>query len=185
MSDAEVKYREATLADCEEVARVHVLAWQGSFLGILPQSFLDRMSALQRAEAFSQGFAAPFYTMYVAEVPGSGIVGFADFGDPRGEIYGYDGELYSIYILPEFQRRGIGQKLFELGVRFLLKNDRRSMYLLTLEVSPYRCFYYKLGGQVVRQKQIHIDGLAYTELIYAWCPLPTGDHISRSSSDAV
>ena len=75
---------------------------------------------------------------------------------------------YSIYILPEFQRQGVGQRLVELGVRFLLASDRRSMYLLTLEASPYRKFYDKLGGQVVRQKQINIDGLAYTELIYAW-----------------
>jgi ribosomal protein S18 acetylase RimI-like enzyme len=168
VSDAEVKYRTATLADCEEVARVHVLAWQGSFRGIVPQAFLDRMSAVQRAEAFSVGFTAPFYRIYVAEAVGSGIVGFADFGEPRGEIEGYDGELYSIYILPEFQRRGIGRKLVELGVEFLLTNGRQSMYLLTLEASPYRKFYDKLGGQVVRQKQIHIDGLAYTELIYGW-----------------
>jgi len=163
-----VRFREATVADCEEVARVHVLAWQGSFRGIVPQAFLDRMSAVQRAEAFSTGFAGPFYRMYVAEVLGRGIVGFADFGKPRGEIEGYDGELYSIYILPEFQRRRIGQKLFKLGTEYLVENDRLSMYLLTLEASPYRGFYDKLGGHVVRQKQIHIDGLAYTELIYGW-----------------
>lgn len=171
MSDAEVKYRTATLADCEEVARVHVLAWQGSFRGIVPQAFLDRMSSVQRAEAFSSGFTKPFYRMYVAEVLGRGIVGFADFGKPRGEIEGYDGELYSIYILPEFQRRRIGQKLFKLGAQYLVENDRLSMYLLTLEASPYRVFYDKLGGHVVRQKQIHIDGLAYTELIYTWSDL--------------
>jgi len=163
-----ITFREATVADCEEVARVHVLAWQGSFQGVVPQAFLDRMSAVQRAEAFSEGFLAPFYKMYVAEAAGCGIIGFADFGKPRGEIEGYDGELYSIYILPEFQRRGIGQRLVNLGAQFLLANGRQSMYLLTLESSPYRKFYDKLGGHVVRQKQIHIDGLAYTELIYGW-----------------
>ena len=168
MSIDGITFREATVADCEEVARVHVLAWQGSFRGVVPQAFLDRMSAVQRAEAFSEGFSAPFYRMYVAEAADRGIIGFADFGEPRGEIEGYDGELYSIYILPEFQRRGIGQKLVELGAQFLLANGRRSMYLLTLEASPYRRFYDKLGGHVVRQKQIHIDGLAYTELIYGW-----------------
>ena len=166
--NSDVTFREAIISDCEEVARVHVLAWQGSFRGIVPQAFLDRMTTVQRAEAFSHGFSAPFYRMYVAEVPGRGIVGFADFGDPRGDVEGFDGELYSIYILPEFQRRGIGQELFELGVRFLLANGRLSMYLLTLEASPYRKFYDKLDGQVVRQKQIHIDGLSYTELIYSW-----------------
>lgn len=166
--NCDVTLREATIADCEEVAHMHVLAWQGSFRGVVPQAFLDRMSAVQRVEAFSQGFTAQFYRMYVAEVSDSRIVGFADFGEPRGEIEGYEGELYSIYILPEFQRRGIGQRLVQLGVQFLLANDRSSMYLLTLEASPYRKFYDKLGGRVVRQKQISIDGLAFTELIYVW-----------------
>jgi ribosomal protein S18 acetylase RimI-like enzyme len=171
MSIAGVTFREAALVDCEEVARVHVQAWQGSFRGVVPQAFLDRMSAVQRAEAFSEGFKAAFYRMFVAEVEGRGIVGFADFGDPRGEIEGYDGELYSIYILPEFQRRGIGRRLVKLGVGFLMANSRRSMYLLTLQASPYRTFYDKLGGRIVRKRQIRIEGLPYTELIYAWSDL--------------
>jgi GNAT superfamily N-acetyltransferase len=165
---ADISFREATLADCIAVARVHVQSWRESFAGIVPQTFLDKMSVEKRAKAFEQGFSAPSYKMYVAEVPERGVVGFADFGKPREAIAAYEGELYAIYLLPEFQRKGIGKRLFHLGVEFLIGSNKGSMYLLTLEVNPYRSFYEKMGGQIVGSKQVEIEGHLYNELVYGW-----------------
>lgn len=171
MSDsrvAGVSIRAATIADCAAVAEVHVRSWKESFAGIVPRTFLDKMSVEKRAKAFEAGFAAPFYRMYVAETPGRGIVGFADFGAPRENIEAYDGELYAIYLLPEFQRKGVGERLFGRGVAFLKGRGSSSMYLLALEVSPYRAFYEKMGGRLVGKKQVEIEGATYEELIYGW-----------------
>jgi len=99
---ASISFREATAADCAAVARVHVRSWRESFAGIVPQSFLDKMSVEARTKAFEEGFSDPFYRMYVAEVPGQGVIGFADFGGAREAVGGYEGELYAIYLLPEF-----------------------------------------------------------------------------------
>jgi GNAT superfamily N-acetyltransferase len=150
------------------VARVHLLSWRESFAGIVPPAFLNKMSVKKRAEAFEKGFSAPFYRMYVAEAVERGIVGFADFGEPREDIDGYEGELYAIYLLPEFQRKGIGERLFNLGVEFLKGDGKDSMYLLALAVSPYRSFYEKMGGQIVGRKQVEIEGRLYDELVYGW-----------------
>ena len=164
----DITFREAAASDCLAVAKAHVRSWQESFAGIVPQTFLDKMSIDQRAEAFENRFSDDSYKMYVAEVPAHGIVGFADFGEPRERIGTYEGELYAIYLLPEFQRKGIGGRLFRLGVEFLISRGKRSMYLLALEVSPYRMFYEKLGGQVVGKKSIAIEGLIYDEVVYGW-----------------
>jgi ribosomal protein S18 acetylase RimI-like enzyme len=160
--------REATVADCPAVAKVHVQSWKGSFAGIMPQTFLDNMSVEKRAKAFEHRFPDSSYKMYVAEVPGEGIVGFADFGEARELIAGYEGELYAIYLLPEFQRKGIGERLFNEGVKFLVRNGKSSMYLLALDVSPYRSFYEKMGGRVIGRKQIEIEVRMYDELVYGW-----------------
>lgn len=165
---ANIGFREATVADCLAVARVHVRSWQESFAGIVPQTFLDKRSIAQRAKAFEQGFGAPSYKMYVAEVPERGVVGFADFGEPRENIDSYEGELYAIYLLPEFQRKGLGGRLFNLGVEYFIRSGKSSMYLLALEVSPYRSFYEKMGGQVVGRQQVEIEGVRYDELVYGW-----------------
>lgn len=159
----------ATAADCAAVAEVHVRSWRESFAGVVPQSFLDRMSVERRAAAFAQRFAqGGFYRMFVAEAEGRGVVGFADFGDARDAVEGYESELYAIYLLPEFQRRGVGRGLFNRGVEFLVEHGRRSMYLLALEANPYRTFYERLGGRVVGRLQIELDGAPFEELIYGW-----------------
>jgi GNAT superfamily N-acetyltransferase len=149
-----------------------VRSWRESFAGLVPQAFLDGMSVGRRARAFERGFSAPLYRMYVAEAAGRGVVGFADFGAARENFGAYEGELYAVYVLPEFQRRGIGERLFRLGAGFLKASGRNSMYLLTLEVSPYRRFYEKLGGRVVGGKSVEIEGVAYDELAYGWDSLP-------------
>lgn len=162
-----VSFREATIADCMAVAKVHMQSWKESFVGLVPQAFLDKMSVENRTKAFEEGFTIESYKMYVAEVAEQGVVGFSDFGKPRENI-GYEAELYAIYLLPEFQRKGIGKKLFNLGAEYFTKSGKNSMYLLALEVSPYRLFYEKMGGRVVGRKQIEIEGVEYEELIYGW-----------------
>ena len=165
---ANISFREAAVSDCLAVARVHVQSWRESFAGIVPQTFLDKMSVKERARAFEAGFSADGYKMYVAEAAGRGLVGFADFGEPREPAGAFEGELYAIYLLPEFQRRGIGERLFNLGVDFLTGSGKNSMYLLALEVSPYRAFYEKMGGRVFGKKQLEIEGVIYDELLYGW-----------------
>jgi len=165
---AGVSFREATVADCAAVAEVHVRSWRESFAGIVPQAFLDKMSVERRAKAFEGRFADDDYRMFVAEAAGRGVVGFADFGAARELIEGYEGELYAIYLLPEFQRKGIGAGLFKRGVEFLTGSGRRSMYLLALADSPYKSFYERMGGRVIGSKQIEIEGVWYDELVYGW-----------------
>lgn len=162
-----ISFREAAVTDCMAVAKVHVQSWKESFRGLLPQAFLEKMSVEKRAKAFEKGFTAESYRMYVAEAQERGIVGFADFGEPRENI-GYEAELYAIYLLPEFQRRSIGKKLFNLGAEYFARSGKNSMYLSALEVSPYRSFYEKTGGQIVGRKQVEIEGAEYEELIYGW-----------------
>ncbi|HEV2705360.1 MAG TPA: GNAT family N-acetyltransferase [Pyrinomonadaceae bacterium] len=165
---AKVLYREATAADCQAVAEVHVRSWRESYSGIVPQSFLDKMSVEQRAQAFARGFTDDSYKMYVAEVPEKGIVGFADFGELREGSGAFEAELYALYLLSEFQRKGIGEKLFRQVVEALVRRGQHSMLLLTLEVSPYRTFYEKMGGRVRGRKQIALEGLMFDALFYGW-----------------
>ena len=163
-----ITFRRATVSDSLAVARVHVQSWRASFTGIVPQSFLDKMSVEDRAQAFRTRFAADSYRMFIAVTPRDGAIGFADFGEARETDQRYEAELYAIYLLRDFQRQGIGRKLFTLGVESLISDGMHSMYLLTLEASPYKSFYEKMGGRMVGRTAIEIAGVKYTELIYGW-----------------
>lgn len=179
-ANEEIAYREATAADSYAVAVVNVRSWQESLRGVAPQSHLDRMNYEKRADAFAQRFeqrerargegnGADFYQMFVAEQSGAAAVGYVDFGPPRETRFGpFAAELYSIYVLPEHQRRGIGGRLFRLTADALLARGRRSMYLQTLEASPYRHFYERMGGRPVGRGTLEIGGVDFVELAYGW-----------------
>jgi ribosomal protein S18 acetylase RimI-like enzyme len=165
---SDVSFREANAADCAAVAEVHVQSWRGSFAGIVPQGFLDRMSVEKRAKAFEENFSDAGYKIYVAEAARRGVVGFVDFGEPREGVGAFESELYAIYLLPEFQRKGIGARLFGSVVDSLVGEGKCSVCLRALEVSPYRPFYERLGGRVVGRRRREIDGVPFYELTYGW-----------------
>ena len=62
-----VSYREATVADCSAAARVHVQSWRESFTGIVPQTFLDKMSVESRAKAFEGRFSDDSYKQWFGQ----------------------------------------------------------------------------------------------------------------------
>lgn len=171
MNNSPVKsiiYREATILDSTAVARVHVRSWRESFAGIVPQAFLDKMSVEQRTEVFARRFSDTSYGMYVAEAEESEVIGFADYGEPRDDVIGYEAELYAIYLLPEYQGRGVGQALFQRVVEALIRSGKKSLYLLALEVSPYKSFYEKMGGRVVERRRKELEGVTFDVLVYGW-----------------
>lgn len=161
-------YREANLEDAPAVAKVHVESWRKSFAGIVPEEFLDSLSVEKRTKAFEQRLGEANYKMFVAEDSKKGIVGFADFGKARESDFEFEAELYAIYLLREFQGKGIGENLFRLCQKAMIDEGFDSMYLKTLAISPYKSFYEKMGGQIVGRGNHFILLVEYETLVYGW-----------------
>jgi 3-deoxy-manno-octulosonate cytidylyltransferase (CMP-KDO synthetase) len=163
-----INYRHATREDIPAVAKVHFESWRGSFAGLVPDEFLNRGSVEKRIKAFEEQFDKDsLYEMLVAEDADKGIVGFVDFGEPRGEN-GFDAELYAIYFLPEFQRNGIGSHLLRMCRERLKAHGLNSMCLDSLEVSPFRKFYEKMGGEIVGSASHDLGGVEFKTVYYGW-----------------
>ena len=165
--EAGVDIRGAKRRDLPSVAVVHVESWQRSFESIVPSDYLAAMTVEKRFKAFSERECNGRYSMLVVEHPTKGIVGFADFGTPKLDV-GYDAQIFSIYFLPEYQRRGLGSRLFKRCVSRMLRDDVKSLCLDSLEVSPYRSFYDKLGGRVVAHDGHKLGDKDFETVIYGW-----------------
>ncbi|HEY0461108.1 MAG TPA: 3-deoxy-manno-octulosonate cytidylyltransferase [Pyrinomonadaceae bacterium] len=161
-------YRRAAIEDVPQAARVHVESWQKSFRGIAPPEFLDAMSVEKRKTAFGERFFDEDYRMFVAESETGEIIGFADFGEARRDFAGYETELFAIYLLPEFQGKGIGARLFETGVRDLAARGFKSMFLEALKDSPYRNFYEKMGGKIIGESIHKLADKNFETVFYGW-----------------
>lgn len=162
-----VEFRNARHDDMPEVARVHVESWRRSFAGIAPEKFLQDMAIEKRLDAYANRASEESYKMVVAEHPQMGIVGFADFGPPVLQV-DFAAQIYSFYFLPEFQRKGLGERLFRRCVGEMLDEGANSLCLDSLELSPYRQFYSKMGGRIVGRDGHKLGGEDFETVIYGW-----------------
>ena len=63
---------------------------------------------------------------------------------------------------------GLGERLFRRCVGRLKKNGTASLCLDSLEVSPYRAFYDKMGGKIVGRDSHKLGDEVFATVIYGW-----------------
>lgn len=163
--------RKAEPSDAKSIAKVHIQTWQTSYAGIVPNTYLSSLSYPEREIWWMRVLEAnrPAVGNFVAEVEEDGIVGFAQGGPERDGDRTYLGELYAIYVLQPFQRRGIGHSLFSAVTEQLILDGFPSMLLWVLQDNRPACrFYEALGGKKVREKTIEIGGANLVEVAYGW-----------------
>ena len=163
--------REATNKDISEMARVHVNTWRTTYRGILSDDILENLSYEKREHSWHQVFnnaQKDGNFTYVAEDGTGQIVGFANGGIERSDDPFYQGELNAIYILESHQKTGIGRELVQVVAERLSQMEIYSMLVWVLADNPAYCFYEKLGGKKVNQKEIKRGEIKLIEIAYGW-----------------
>lgn len=163
--------RHATSADAPGIARVHVDAWRSSYASVVPQEILSGLSYSDRQTLWNSILNPPRPGMhcFVAETQNAEIVGFAHSGPEREGNGTYRGEIYSIYLLQDYQRQGLGRRLLLSVAEGLLDDGIDSMLLWVFENNHgARQFYASLGGEVIRKKDVKIGGADLVEVAYGW-----------------
>src|SRR5262249_43973644 len=143
-----VRIREAKREDAAAIARVHVVSWRSTYAGILPEDYIEKFAGDARERSWRSilGDAARRELVCVAEDESGAIVGFASGGPARGGAKDFSGELYAVYLLDAFQRRGVGRRLAGALARRLLNAGHDSMIVWVLAPNRSRGFYAALGG---------------------------------------
>lgn len=158
--------RRARISDARGIAKVHVESWLSTYRGMIPDNYLDQLTCENRERLWERNI--PEGIVFVAEVEGE-IVGFSSGSEERsGNYEGFNGELSAVYLLKEYQGKGIGSLLVEAIVNELLAMNIRSMVVLVLKDNPSRFFYETLGGAIIDTLEIEIAGKNLSELVYGW-----------------
>jgi ribosomal protein S18 acetylase RimI-like enzyme len=171
--------RKAVINDAKGISKVHVDSWKTTYKNIVSDEYLTNLTYENREQIWLHNI--PNGGVYVAENSKGEIVGFSSGGKERsGKYTGFDGELYAIYILKEYQGLGIGKALVKPIIDEMKSKDLKSMIVLVLEDNNSRLFYEALGAKKIDVIEIEISGKKLSELVYGWEDITTISSFLRS-----
>ncbi|TKH04764.1 GNAT family N-acetyltransferase [Peribacillus simplex] len=160
--------RQASVADAEGIAIVHVDCWRTTYKEIMPSDFLDNLSYEKRKDIWIKNINRDGNYVYVAENNEGKIVGFIDGGKRDTNQVENSGDLTAIYILENFQRMGIGKKLIkELFLKFEALGFK-TIFVEVLEDNKSRFFYEAFGAELLKTEKIKMAGAELNLLVYEW-----------------
>jgi len=159
--------RIATAADAWAIARVHVLAWQTGYRGLVNDSVLDNLS-IERRAAFWESVlsrALPNQRTFVADFSGD-VRGFVTGGRCRDEDSRTSGELQAIHVLPQQWDTGMGSALHDACINALRADSFPDATLWVVEGNDRALrFYAKRGWKHDgAKKQQEWDGAILNEI---------------------
>jgi L-amino acid N-acyltransferase YncA len=159
--------RDATAADIPALARLHVAAWNAAY------AVTSGPTVALRERQWREAFAKPSANWFVLLVvdPNGDLVGFA-----RG-IRREDGtgDFNKLYLLPAYQRFGLGTRLVGHLVRRFLAIGVRSMSGYVEPGNPSGAFFEHTGGRWQRDHRGRVNYAGYVwddlEQVAARCPI--------------
>jgi|SRR6185312_6750140 len=162
--------RTATIADASAIAEIHVISWQTTYRGHMPDAVLDNLSIEERAQQWRERIEKSICEILVAEDKHK-IVGFLSFCPCRDEDVDpkITGEISAIYLLPEYKGRGLGLQLMTAALDILQQRHYQQVMLWVLAANQQaRQFYEKLGFQLdcIKQNPDRIAGTVLCDCRY-------------------
>ncbi len=167
-----ISIRNARIEDAPAIARINIESWRSTYRGRIAEETLDGMKFedyLNKWNVILTTLVQRGSFCFVAENDKGEPVGYAFCGPNTHEKFSFDGELYAIYLLKEYQGQGIGRKLF---VKSIEEFGRRSIFSMLLFVlssnTGSRKFYESFKPDFSAEETIMIDNGQYCDFCYGW-----------------
>jgi len=139
--------RRATVDDAPELACVHVDSWRAAYRDLVSDAILERFECQWREKRFREALVAGVEETYLVRMGGKAVA-FLTLGAARDPDLDANrtGEIWGIYVLPGYWRRGIGRALAEHAERILASRGYKDAVLWVLEGNEQaRRFYEAMG----------------------------------------
>jgi ribosomal protein S18 acetylase RimI-like enzyme len=167
MSTQTIRIRVAEPADAASIADVHDAAWMEAYRGIIPGKHLERM-VQRRGESWWAHAISRGSRIIVLDV-GNKIAGYASYGRNRVSALPFRGEIFELYLLPEFQGIGFGKRLFNAVRRELSNSGHTSVIVWSLADNERAVSFYEgLGGLLVGRANETFDTIQRERIAFGW-----------------
>jgi ribosomal protein S18 acetylase RimI-like enzyme len=167
MSTILIEVRRAKPSDAAAVAETHDESWRAAYQGIIPGRELERLIN-RRGPDWWDGSIRKGSRISIL-VFGETVAGYANYGRNRARSLQYDGEIYELYLRPEFQGLGFGRRLFGAARRDLAQSGFNSLVVWALaDNSPAVSFYQAMAGKPIARSSEKFGDKVLDKIAYAW-----------------
>jgi GNAT superfamily N-acetyltransferase len=172
--------RQAEVTDAPAMGRFMVATWLAAHRDHIPPDVWERRRREWTPEVSAGGWARTLRerdtaggrtrACFLVAADEDGVIiglaaGAASGADPAGGL----GEVGSLYVDHDHQRRGVGRRLVEDLARCLAGKGIGSLHIGVLTANhDARRFYEALGGQLVEERMFDDEGVLLPESVYAW-----------------
>jgi ribosomal protein S18 acetylase RimI-like enzyme len=167
MSTVLIEIRRAKPSDAMAVAETHDAAWRGAYSGVIPGVELEKLVTRRGPDWWDSAIRKGSRIAILAF--GDKVAGYANYGRNRARSLFYDGEIYELYLRPEYQGLGFGRRLFTSARRDLSQSGLKSLVVWALsDNEPAVEFYRALGGKAVARSSERFGGKSLDKVAFAW-----------------
>src|SRR5713101_2221627 len=152
----QITIRSARLEDARSIASLDVETWRATYAGVLSASYLVGLSERRRELGWRSVILREPRDVRVAVGDGGLMLGFGSCGPNRGDRR-FAGEVFTLYVAPDWQNQGVGRRLL---------------------IALFR----RLVAWQITRKTRAFGGSAVAALAYGWRDLP-GFLAAASSED--
>lgn len=168
--------RQADEPDTHLIAHLHIEGWKAAYADLVNNDQLKIPTLEDRMAQWKKWLTMENSGCFLAFSNSGEPAGFASYGRLQTPLPGlspirplYSGEIYGLYLMPQFYRQGLGRTLMKESALALAAMKHRSLCLWTLEPNKRsRLFYEALGGQRVGKHIVEIGTQKVKELCYGW-----------------
>jgi L-amino acid N-acyltransferase YncA len=151
----EIIFRDAIESDIQELGKLHAITWAQTYNVKKPNIELRQYQWLK---AFTEENDGRWFCIVVVN-KNNQLIGFTKGCFVKTENPpGLRGDLNKIYLLTEYQRMGLGSKLFQLAVARFRNKGVTAMTLFGAPQNPSCYFHEAMGGERVYSDKGIFDG---------------------------
>jgi len=167
MSTTLIEIRRAKTSDATDVAATHDEAWRTAYQGIIPHLSLERMIA-RRGLRWWETTLRKRPSLLVLDFGGE-AAGYVTFGRCRLGRAPYKGEIFELYLHPNYQGLGFGERLFDAARTRLGEMRLRGLLVWALADNEAACdFYFQRGGKPVAEGAEAFGETSLRKIAFAW-----------------
>ncbi|MDQ0456647.1 GNAT family N-acetyltransferase [Rhizobium paknamense] len=167
MTTVSIDVRPADPEDARALSEAHRAAWTHAYAGLIPYKALTRMVE-RRGEAWWRKATHGPATVLLADVGGV-VAGYATVGLNRARGLPQEGEIYEIYMRPEYQGVGLGYALFHESRKLLKRLGCKGLVVWCLEDCTNSVnFFRSNGGRDMVEGMEDFDAVRLKKLGFIW-----------------